>query len=143
MNEVDRLLVELASHSGFSADAIRHVVNMKKRTVKDILAQLFYDMPAFEAAILTQIILKDIRPILYPLAATGVTASLLDYKSNAVRMLSIRDAMWDWAERGWLWWSYTILTNFDAVGKFAETSPVGETARPRIGTRIMVCTPFK
>jgi DNA ligase 4 len=138
--EVDELLTELASHSGFSAHVVRHSENAGARPVRDILARLYRDMPAFEAGVITQIILKDLRPILYPLATTNVSSALLNYNTKAVKMLSLHDAMCNWTDGGWVWWSYVVLMDFNTLGRFIENNPVGTTARPEIGTRILVCS---
>ena len=52
------------------------------------------------AAIITQIILKDLRPILYPLKATHYRAQLLEYNSKAVCMLTKEQAMKVWDPAG-------------------------------------------
>lgn len=69
------------------------------------------------AAIVVQIILKDLRPLLYPLpeaVAEHYTSALLGWKSNALQLLTISQAVrvwetvmsWDgltklWKLRGW------------------------------------------
>lgn len=45
---------------------------------------------------MTQIILKDMRPVLYPLVETHTTKALLQYRSNALRMLSKWEVMNAW-----------------------------------------------
>lgn len=114
----------------------------EKGKIRDVLARLYSDLPPFDAAVLTQIILKDLRPILYPLPAAGTTASLLSYNSNAVYMLTLEDALRDWNypehDWSWVWWSYHVLSDLTSLGQFIEQNAAGTTAMPRVGTRVLV-----
>lgn len=145
MNDVDRLLTELARYSPWSSNDVRHPsdeAEREKGKIRDVLAQLYSDLPPFDAAVLTQIILKDLRPILYPLSATGTTASLLSYNANAVYMLTLEDALRDWNLHqdgwSWVWWSYHTLSDLSSLGQFIEQNQAGTTAMPRVGTRVLV-----
>ncbi|VDB87531.1 unnamed protein product [Peniophora sp. CBMAI 1063] len=143
--DVDRLLSDLARYSPWSSNDVRHSRNSNepaKSKIRDVLSRLYSDLPPFDAAVLTQIILKDLRPILYPLPATGTTASLLSYNTNAVYMLSLQDALRDWTPHNkewcWAWWQYHILSDLTAIGQFIEQNAVGTTAMPRVGTRVLI-----
>ncbi|KZV64398.1 hypothetical protein PENSPDRAFT_656587 [Peniophora sp. CONT] len=146
VNDVDRLLTELARYSPWSSNDVRHprdTTEREKGKIRDTLARLYSDLPPFDAAVLTQIILKDLRPILYPLGATGTTASLLSYNANAVYMLTLEDALRDWNwpsshDWSWVWWSYHMLSDLSSLGQFIEQNTVGTTAMPRVGTRVLI-----
>ena len=144
MNDVDRLLSELARYSPWSSLDVRHPRDeeAKKGRIRDVLSRLYSDLPPLDAAVLTQVILKDLRPILYPLPATGTTASLLSYNANAVYMLTLEDVLRDWNgpnnHYSWLWYQYHILSDFTSLGQFMEQNPIGTTAMPRVGTRVLV-----
>ena len=137
--EVDALLNEIASRCPWSSHDIRHVFdNQPKRPIRDVLMKLYNDMPPFDAAVLTQILLKDLRPVLYPIAATDTTVSLTSYNASSIQMLTLADALCDWESGSWVYWQYATLQDFGALGSFVEENPVNTYATPQVGTRILV-----
>ncbi|KAI0313273.1 hypothetical protein OF83DRAFT_1142144 [Amylostereum chailletii] len=94
IHEVNDFLTELAALNAFSSRSVRSSFhNAPKRTQRAILSDLFLSLPVTDAGFLAQIILKDLRPMLYPIAARDTYTALLGFKSNAVFMLSMEDAM--------------------------------------------------
>ena len=57
---------------------------------------LYSSLSPTEASFLTQIILKDLRPVLYPSEETHYTAALKHQKSNSVVSLNMADALSVW-----------------------------------------------
>ncbi|KAG8984171.1 hypothetical protein FRB90_005496, partial [Tulasnella sp. 427] len=90
--DVDRLLDELAAHSPFS-NATIHSRNPRPRPRKQILTELYRTLTPQGASCITQIILKDLRPLLYPLPSNRTTSNLLHFNSNALHELTIHEAM--------------------------------------------------
>ena len=72
----------------------------QRLTRKQILKTLYTDLPPCDASFLTQIILKDLRQLLYPNPGNSTAESLLSFKSSSVKMLSKEDAMNVWDETG-------------------------------------------
>ncbi|KAG5653322.1 hypothetical protein H0H81_001062 [Sphagnurus paluster] len=94
IDEVDKLLDELASNSGYSDISIRKKYpKTKRRSRQTVIRELFRTLSPLDSAFLSQIILKDLRPILYPLRDTHYIASLLGHNSASTKMLSKDDAM--------------------------------------------------
>lgn len=94
---MDDLLEELASLSPFSHRSVRdHHSSSPKRDRRSIIQDLYTNMIPKDAAYLTQIILKDLSPLLYPLSAESsahYTAALKQGKSNEVHVLSRWEAL--------------------------------------------------
>ncbi|KAF8323539.1 uncharacterized protein EI90DRAFT_2935697 [Cantharellus anzutake] len=89
---IDTLLDELASTSAFSAPSDPPT----RRGTKHILGDLFMFLSPWESACLAQIILRDIRPLLYPLPSENFTSALLSYNSKAYSRLTLQAAMRVW-----------------------------------------------
>jgi DNA ligase-4 len=111
--QVDTLLDELAATCPFSETSLR---NPNARSKLDVLKALYKNMPPLDAQFLTQIILKDLRPVLYPLPAMHYTAALKEYNSKSVHMLCKADAVRVWHSVG------GVLMNREElkVGEFIE-----------------------
>lgn len=133
---MDNLLSELASLSMWSNASFRTSDSSKHRTRNDILRTLYSDLPASDASYLTQIILKDLRPVLYPAPGRTTAESLLGFKSDSVMMLSKEDAMRLWDETG------MMRRAFDARGTFEEAALVfeggEEQVNPVVGKMLQV-----
>lgn len=82
---------------GRTAPSVRDIKASNKR--QTICRRLYKGLPPRQAGILTQIILKDLRPILYPMPAMTTTSALLKYNSNAFHELQLWEAIkrWHWA----------------------------------------------
>ena len=94
IQRIDALLDELATLSGYSN--VGFFQPRPHRTRISILRDLYLDLNPLEAKFITQIILKDLRPVLYPLTETHTTRALLHYKSNALHVLSKWEVMRAW-----------------------------------------------
>lgn len=64
-----------------------------------ILRELYSPLDAWQATVMTQIILKDLTPLLYPPPSPSPSVCLRLYNANAYKTLELRDAMriWHWA----------------------------------------------
>ncbi|KAL0574607.1 hypothetical protein V5O48_007357 [Marasmius crinis-equi] len=98
LTAVDALLDELAAFSRWTEKSIRDRFPKKRRQRQDVLKQLFRPMTPFDAACLAQIILRDVRPLMYPLCEKQMhyTAALKEFKSNCVIELNRLPAMKVW-----------------------------------------------
>ncbi|GBE86340.1 predicted protein [Sparassis crispa] len=96
ITEVDALLTELATTCAFSASTVRQSsTSSPPGSRESILRALYTAVTPGEASVLTQIILKDLRPLLYPIPedAGHYTAALLHYNSNSITQLTKWDGM--------------------------------------------------
>lgn len=89
---IDTLLDELASSSQFSSPSI----GLPKRNKHSIIEELFESLSPWESACLSQIILRDLRPLLYPLPSENFTSALLSFNSRAYCRLTLQAAMQEW-----------------------------------------------
>lgn len=134
MTDVDTLLNELAATSAFSSSSVRQTSN--KRSRQAILHDLFQTLPAFDAAVLTQIILKDIRPVIYPIKTTSSVQSLKNFNSNAVHLLTLSEAFRIWDASGTLGKCYRMQATLeDAINLFSAGA---SDIRPQVGVPIEV-----
>jgi DNA ligase 4 len=135
MFEVDALLTELASSCAFSASSVRHIIN--RRSPCDIIKTIYSRMSPLAAGFLTQIILKDMRTILYPISETHYTACLLQYNSKSVSMLTMEDVMKAWDSSGRMLRIYRVRMSLEDAAAACD-NPCTE-AEPLIGVPIQVC----
>jgi DNA ligase-4 len=136
---VDNLLDELASTSEYSVFSL-HFNNPTPRTPQTILRQLYRLLSPSDAAFVTQIILKDLRPLLYPLPSQHYTSALTSYNSNSIQPLSIQDAMRVWDISGRLLKAYRLNPVIDNVTlAFDKSTNLLETVS-NIGSFIQVIT---
>ncbi|KAF8603783.1 hypothetical protein BDV93DRAFT_544423, partial [Ceratobasidium sp. AG-I] len=96
LGHIDKLLSELAALSPWSHHLIRREAN---RTEAEIISELYSHCTPRSAALVTQIILKSIHPLLYPSPCGSTTSALLDHVSPARSELTIWDAMRAWDSR--------------------------------------------
>ncbi|KAL5536761.1 hypothetical protein ACEPAF_584 [Sanghuangporus sanghuang] len=142
LHGVNKVLDDLASKSRFSATSLRPscVGSFEKR--RNILGDIYRKLGPFEAAILTQIILKDLRSILYPAKNISSPESLLRFNSTAVHMLTLQEAMHIWDPSNALLSCYKVQSTIeDYVGLF-EGKQVS-ALRPEIGIPVQIPTCFK
>ncbi|KAG5724404.1 DNA ligase 4 [Termitomyces sp. T112] len=140
ITQVDELLDELASTSGYSHESIRKKYPTNKRRARLlIIKDLFRTLSPIDASFLTQIILKDLRPILYPLHDTHYIASLLGHNSGSVKMLSKEDAMNIWDPSKWMLNSYRVKATFTETAIEFEKPP-SERSRnvPKTGVPVAI-----
>ncbi|KAJ3731805.1 hypothetical protein DFJ43DRAFT_1077544 [Lentinula guzmanii] len=138
--EVNGLLDQLAStspwsHLDYSKKNLSRHSTKSLLTRKDILKSLYRQMIPWEAAVLTQIILKDLRGLLYPLLETDPTAALKDYNTRAVKVMTKENAMFAWDPSNNMNRSYRARWDMDAAAKAFES---GNEVGPRPGTQIGV-----
>lgn len=93
--QIDRQLTQLASLSSFSHSSIQKNPNLPSSRA-EILKALYSSLSPTEASFLTQIILKDLRPLLYPCKEAHYTAALKNQKSNSVTCLDVVDVLKVW-----------------------------------------------
>ena len=135
MAEIDALLTELASTSAFSSAAVRGP-RTARRKPRDILADLYKPSTPSSASVITQIILKDLRPLLYPLKDTHYTAQLLQYNSRAVCMLSKEEAMKVWDSSGRMIQAYRVRASLEEAAAAFEHPDA--FVQPEVGVPIPV-----
>ena len=121
ISQVDELLDELASNSAFSDLSIRTRYPRGVRRGKlPLLKMLFRTLSPIDASFLTHIILKDLRPVLYPLQETHYTPTLASYNSTAVRMITIEHAMGAWDPTFSMLRSYFVRSTINAAAAYSE-----------------------
>ncbi|PIL24908.1 hypothetical protein GSI_12795 [Ganoderma sinense ZZ0214-1] len=142
LEEVDALLAELASKCAFSDASVRTPFSTTTRRTREmILTTLFASLTPAEGAVLTQIILKDLRPLLYPIprSATHYTAALLQYKSNAVTMLTKEAAMHAWDPSGRMSQIFKSRATLEETTRTFESLQPGDTLpEPGYGTPVQI-----
>ncbi|KZP21054.1 hypothetical protein FIBSPDRAFT_788707 [Athelia psychrophila] len=137
--DVQTLLDELASTSAFSDRTLRQSHSHMPRSKNMILRDLYQSMPSVDAAFLTQIILKDIRPLLYPLSETHYTAALTKYNSKAVLPLTKEAAMMTWDPTRRLLRTHSVRSNlYDATHTWEQHSETHKFPEPQIGSAIEI-----
>lgn len=85
-----------------------------------MLKSLFRALSPIDASFLTQIILKDLRPILYPISEAHYTAALIDYNAASVKMLTKEHAMYTWDPTGWFINAYRVKSTLDEAARSYE-----------------------
>lgn len=162
------LLTELATTCPFSSPSVRQEISgcegtglspwltprSTPRKASHVLQELFTH-PAISpagSAVLVQIILKDLRPLLYPVPqdAMHYTAALTAYKSNAFAELTIEQALrvWDtsgalgrhWKMQGWAAFSPAASTATIGPGAVPDECPDVEDPEARADTSPLYST---
>ncbi|RPD64481.1 hypothetical protein L226DRAFT_545021 [Lentinus tigrinus ALCF2SS1-7] len=145
--QVDALLTELAAKSAYSHSAVHasfSATNSPRRSREAILTTLYHSLSPNECAVVTQIILKDLRPILYPIprSANHPTIALLHYNSTAVTPLSKESAMRAWDPSGRMSVIFRSRANIeDAAQTYERLKPGDAMPDPVCGTPIQVRIP--
>jgi DNA ligase-4 len=134
---MDSLLDELSMGSDFTCSSLRNTLHhQNRRSVRQILVALLEGTTPFEAAVIVQVILKDLRPLIYPIASNGTRSSLLDFKSNAIKPLEVTEAVWAWDPSGTFKRAYAVRATLDAA---AEVFEIGHAkTEPIVGVSIKV-----
>ena len=121
ISQVDELLDELASNSAFSDLSIRTKYPRGVRRARlPLLKMLFRTLSAIDASFLTHIILKDLRPILYPLPETHYTTTLINYNTTAVQMITLEHAMRAWDPTCSMLRCYFVQSTINAAATYFE-----------------------
>lgn len=139
--EMDALLDELASTSAYSCLILRKTHPAPRRPRDAILRSIYSTLPALDAALVTQIVLKDLRPLLYPVAETHFTAALKKYSSVALYVLSKEAAMSVWDPSGGMLRCYRVRSTLDEASASFEEG-YGRSAQPKLGVPINVGSTF-
>lgn len=122
--QVDDLLNELAALSAFSDASVRNKhPKLQRRKRSEVIRDLFRNMGPEDASFLTQIILKDLRPSLYPLKETHTTAALLHFNTRAVDMLTKFDAMRVWDPSSDMLKAFRVRSDFGYAGAIFDMLP--------------------
>jgi len=142
LRKVDSLLDELAFLSGFSNLGCTSTAPPRSRSRIAILRDLFRNLSPLEAKFMTQIILRDLRPVLYPVSETHTTGALLHYNTKAVHVLTKWEVMKAWHPA--MPKIYRTRATFDeaaqTVGELIATQKEGKmsTIAPVLGVPIEV-----
>jgi DNA ligase 4 len=138
--DIDALLDELSSYSAFSHVSIRSFYTAETRRDKlAIFRELYRSLSPIEASFLTQIILKDLRPLLYPLPQTHFTTALLRFNSASIEMLTKEHAMLTWDPSRWMLKMYRVRSNLDDVAAwFKRAGSYPNVDTPQVGIPIEV-----
>lgn len=136
--EVDALLNELAAHSGYSDISIRNKhPHATRRSRSSIIRALYRSLAPLDASFLTQILLKDLRPLMYPLAETHYTVALKSLNSSAITHLTKEDAMKAWDTSGKMLDIYRVRSRLDDASAAFEAGITGAVI-PLIGTPVEI-----
>ncbi|EJD08532.1 DNA ligase/mRNA capping enzyme, partial [Fomitiporia mediterranea MF3/22] len=138
IQEVNSMLDELAAKSRFSACELRDPAAKSDRSRQTILQSVFRKLRPFEAAVLTQIILKDLRPVIYPVKSTSSTAeALLEFNSKAVHVLTMHETMRVWDPSRLLLRCYKVQATIEDSVRLFESGDL-EMVGPRIGVPVQI-----
>ncbi|KAK4698270.1 hypothetical protein P7C70_g8011, partial [Phenoliferia sp. Uapishka_3] len=137
--EVDQYLDELASFSEYSAPEVRRLRPPKTRKVDDIIKSLLDPLTTSEIAIMIQIILRDLHPLLYPLPTLSGNKSLHEYNAMPYYEITLQRALKAWHEK--MPFLYRLTADLDIVAREVEV-PGWEanvfTRAPIIGVPVQV-----
>ena len=139
--EINSLLDELASISAFSEYSIRNTRSSSSihRPRQAILRDLYRSMPAHDASYLTQIILKDLRPLLCPLLETHYTAALKNYNTKSMISFTKEDAMRAWDPSGYFLKTFKVRACLREAANMFESREIDQAIpSPRIGIPVQV-----
>lgn len=139
MGEVDELLDELAASSLFTDKAVRSKYPRNVRRPRSaVIRRLFRPLTPLDAACAVQIILKDLRPLLYPQTEKHYTVALKDYNSRSYTTLTKEDVMFELDPPGSLYRTSKVVARLDEAVEAHEQSL--SPGQPRIGIAIPVTT---
>ncbi|GAA5998995.1 uncharacterized protein JCM10292_003242 [Rhodotorula paludigena] len=99
LGQVDKLLDELAASSGWSSEEVKALnprSSCHARSVQTILADLITPLSPSDAAVMLQIVLRDLSPLLYPAPSVSAEAALRLYNNASYYEIDLYDAMRLW-----------------------------------------------
>lgn len=102
-----------------------------------ILCEMYNGVTPQEAAFLTQIILRDLRPVLYPLPIVNTTLNLLCLGKNEKCELGLYQAMKSWHDV--MPSIYRVCANLDEAARAVERGPPYPTS-PTLFKPVAVCS---
>ena len=142
---IDELLDELAAKSAYSHKSVRSKYpKQHSRPRSTILRTLFRHLSPEDASVLTQIILKDLRPIMYPLIEFHYTTALTKFNASSVKMLNKEHAMDIWDPSRLLSSFYRMRSSLDEAAAFADNRLLSKSKsswsdiRPTIASPVAV-----
>lgn len=137
LQDINVLLDELASTSAFSDKSLHAAHSLSPaRSKSAILRSLFESLPALDAAYLTQIILKDLRPILYAPPVASTSRALLEYNTNSKLVLTMEQFMKAWDPSGSMLKMYKTRANITEAALCFEAGGAISHPRPRWGVPV-------
>lgn len=136
LQDINVLLDELASTSSFSDKTLHSLSQPRSKTA--ILQSLFESLPALDAAYLTQIILKDLRPILYAPPVASTSRALLEYNTNSKLVLTKEQFMKTWDPSGSMLTMYRTRANITEAALCFEAGGAISHPRPRWGVPVEI-----
>lgn len=139
LQDINVLLDELASTSAFSDKTFHADCSLSPpRSKSSILKSLFESLPALDAAYLTQIILKDLRPILYAPPVASTSRALLEYNTNSKSVLTKEQFMKTWDPSGSMLKMYRTRANITEAALCFEAGGAIAHPRPRWGVPVEI-----
>jgi DNA ligase-4 len=140
---LDELLDELAAKSGYSHKSLHSKYSKEhSRPRSAILRTLFRLLSPEDASVLVQIILKDLRPLMYPLTEFHYTTALTRFNASSVKMLIKEHAMDVWDPSRLLSSFYRMRSSLDEAAAFADNPPSSASRwsdiRPTIASPVAV-----
>ena len=137
LREVDAFLDELAAMSPFSDEAVKQRSPPEHRKRVHVIRSVYSRLNPDAAAFLTEIILKDLIPILYRVPAdTHWEEAILKYNTRSFYVLTKDDTMWEWDRSGSLWNAYRQRASIEeACRAWEECQPI---STPRLHVPIAV-----
>ncbi|KAK0218025.1 hypothetical protein IW262DRAFT_1463334 [Armillaria fumosa] len=138
IDEADKFLDELAAISAYSDSSVRS--KYPRRTRSHIIREAYSTLSAVDASFFTQIILKDLRPLLYSSNSRHYTDALKNYNSTSIHALTKEDAMKAWDPTQSMLRSYSyVATLEDAATAFENGVTI---SAPRLAKVVWVETKY-
>ncbi|KAH7913070.1 DNA ligase/mRNA capping enzyme, partial [Hygrophoropsis aurantiaca] len=136
--DIDTLLDELASTSTFSDPMVLDYHPGPKRSKEAIIRSLYHSLPALDACYLTQIILKDLRPLLYGSPNSPYTNALLNFNQKSKKMLTKEQFMMAWDSSGGMLRAYKARASLDEAAMVYEAGQFAPSAVPHPGIPVEI-----
>ncbi|KAF9045771.1 hypothetical protein BDZ89DRAFT_1155460 [Hymenopellis radicata] len=128
LEEIDAFLDELAAKSGFSAEHVREKqADKEHRKRVHVVRDVFGKLEPEAAGFLTEIILKDLKPILYRVPeGTNTVDALRKYNTKSFSELTKEQAMLAWDKGGQMLRHYKRQATIDQACKAWEEGTMVE-----------------
>ncbi|KAK0446631.1 hypothetical protein EV421DRAFT_1901481 [Armillaria borealis] len=141
IDEADKFLDELAAISAYSDSSVRSKYPSKMRRRRNhIIREAYSTLSAVDASFFTQIILKDLRPLLYSSNSRHYTDALKNYNSTSIHALTKEDAMKIWDPTRSMLQSYSYAATLeDAAAAFENGVTI---SAPRLAKVVWVETKY-
>ncbi|KAK0202881.1 hypothetical protein DFS33DRAFT_1385236 [Desarmillaria ectypa] len=130
IDEADMFLDELAALSAYSDSSVRSKYpSAVRRKRNHIIREVYSTLSAVDASFLTQIILKDLRPLLYSSNSRHYTDALKNYNSTSIKALTKEDAMKIWDPTKSMLQSYSYAATLEDAAAAFENGVTISTPR--------------